>query len=180
MEKVIVEKIRALLDDEQLRLNEVVRLFVSISNLPSFVLEKKLFLSLFSSYIKDYSNLVNVYTLYDLCENFSNFSGIQLSVIGSNRLDNKSGDLFVKFETYRLLYFQIWPEYVRALRRKYIKEEKITTFKYNIPKKKVKEIYNEGNAIRSFFDEIIGLANINGFDATGINNEDFVTLEMEI
>ncbi len=180
-DKIVIDKIRVLIEDNQIRLFKIVELFKALSKMPNYFTFKKQYLHLFACYIKNYSRLMNIHNIKELYDTFSEFVGHKIGrLVLINEIKYKPEDVFVKFETYKIFYYKIWPEYVNALSKKYIEGENIGVFKYNVPKKKINSIYTEGNANSNFGKEIVSLTSINGFDVVGINNEDSITIEMEI
>ena len=180
-ESIVIDKIRAVIDDNQIRLWQAVELLKALCKMPKHFLFKNQFLHLFTLYIKDYSRFANIYSIKDLFDGFSDFVGYKIGELYPIReAKNKPGDVFVKFETYKLFYYKIWPEYVKALGKKFIEGESLGIFRYNIPSDIIKSIYTEGNAKSDFCNEIISLANINGLDAIGVKNGDNITIEIEI
>ena len=184
MSKVVVSNIKVLLYENNVRLVDIIVLLNNMHKLLNKLSDfEKCILDVFFKYVQNYNNILNVSSCDELLSKFEketslgNVLEIRLYKEGE---DEEIPDIFIKFETYKLFYYNFWPEFVKAIKKGMdLGKEKIN-FKYRIPKSFINRVYKEYNyPLLKFKNEIVELFIVNEVDMTGSEETEFYLLEVE-
>lgn len=184
MSKVIVSDIKVLLDENNVRLGDIIVLLNTIHKVLYKLSDfEKCILDVFFKYVQNYNNILNVSSCDELLSKFEKETslGNVLEIrLYKEEEDEEIPDVFIKFETYKLFYYNFWPEFVKAIKKGMdLGKEKIN-FKYRIPKSFINRVYKEYNyPLLKFKNEIVELFRVNEVDMTGSEETEFYLLEVE-
>lgn len=184
MSKVVVSNIKVLLYEKNVRLGDVVVLLKTMFKLLNKMSDfEKCIIEVFFRYVQNYNNMINVNSCQKLLNNFTKQIALDdlLEVeFCKEGEDEKIPDIFIKFETYKLFYYNFWPEFVKAMKRGMDLGKGEIIFKYSIPKSFINRVYKEYNyPFLKFKHEIIELFKVNEIDLVMSEELDFYLLEVE-
>lgn len=184
MSKVIVNNIKVLIYEDNVRLGDIIVLL----NIMHKVLYKlsdfeKCILDVFFKYVQNYNNILNVRSCRELLNDFQKETSLgnvfEIDFYKEGE-DEEIPDFFIKFETYKLFYYNFWPEFVKSVKKGMDLGIESINYKYRIPKSFINRVYREYNyPLLKFKSEIVELFKVNEVDMTGSEETEFYLLEVE-